>query len=149
MQGIRRRIVYVALYEAIAIAVSSLGLALASRHDVGHALPAAVAASAVAVLWNYVFNTLFERWEARQQVRGRNLRRRIVHALGFEGGLIFFLVPLFAVWFGVSLWHAFIMDFGLMLFFLVYTFVFTWCFDRIFGQPHAGRTTPRASQAVA
>ncbi|SHF45069.1 Uncharacterized membrane protein [Lampropedia hyalina DSM 16112] len=135
LQGIKRRVVYVALYEAIAIAVSSLGLALASSHDVHMALPAAVAASAIAMAWNYVFNLFFERWEARQQVKGRSLRRRIVHAIGFEGGLVFFLVPLFAWRFEVSLWHAFVMDFALMVFFLVYTFVFSWCFDKVFGLP--------------
>lgn len=140
LQGIRRRVIYVALYEAIAIAVSSAGLALASSHSVDRALPAAVAASAIAMLWNYVFNTLFERWEARQQVRGRSLRRRIMHAISFEGGLIFFLVPLFAWWFGVSLWHAFLMDFGLLVFFLLYTFAFAWCFDKAFGLPASAQS---------
>lgn len=128
---------YVAMYEAIAILVSSIGLALASNHSAERAVPAAVAASVVAVIWNYVFNTLFERWEAKQAVRGRNLRQRIIHALGFEGGLIVFLVPMFAWWFDVSLWHAFLMDLGLLIFFLIYTFVFAWCFDRVFGLPES------------
>ena len=81
---------------------------------------------AVAVVWNVVFNTLFERWEARQAVRGRSLRRRVAHAIGFEGGLVFTLVPLFAWWFDISLWEALLMDLGLIVFFLCYTFVFSW-----------------------
>ena len=36
--------------------------------------------------WNFLFNQVFEAWETRQTVRGRSLRRRIVHAIGFEGG---------------------------------------------------------------
>jgi len=48
-------------------------------------------------------------------------------------------VPLLAWWFGVSLWQALAMDFGLLLFFLVYTFVFTWVFDHLFGLPAAAR----------
>lgn len=135
MQGIRRKIVYVTLYELIAIAASTAGLALLSSSSVGHASVAAVAASAIAVAWNFIFNTLFERWEARQTVRGRSFWRRAAHAVGFEGGLIITLVPLFAWWLEISLWQAFVLDLGLIVFFLVYTFAFNLAFDKVFGLP--------------
>ena len=135
MQGIQRKIVYVSLYEGIAILVASVGLAAMSGAGAGKSTALAVAASAVAIVWNLVFNTLFEAWESRQAVRGRSVWRRIAHAIGFEGGLVFFLVPTFAWWLGVSLWTAFVMDLGLVVFFLVYTFVFNWAFDAIFGLP--------------
>lgn len=135
MQGIRRKIVYVSLYELFAIAASSAGLALLSDSGLGHASVAAVAASAIAVVWNLAYNTLFERWEARQATKGRGVARRIAHALGFEAGLVFMLVPLFAWWLGVSLWQAFVLDLGLIVFFLVYTYVFNLGFDRVFGLP--------------
>lgn len=147
LQGIRRRIVYVGLYEAIAIAVSSIGLKMLSDRPMADALVAAIGASVIAVIWNYLFNTLFERWEARQRVRGRSLWRRIAHAVGFESGLTALLVPLFAWQLQVSLWEAFVMDLGLILFFLVYTFSFTWCFDRIFGLPDSA-TIAKASPAL-
>jgi uncharacterized membrane protein len=35
----------------------------------------------------------------------------------------------------VGLWHALVMDLGLVLFFLGYTFGFTWAFDKVFGLP--------------
>src|SRR5262249_20534076 len=104
-----------------------------------------VIASAIAVLWNLGFNMLFERWESRQTVRGRGLRRRIAHAIGFEGGLVAFLVPVFAWWLGVSLWQALVMDLGLVVFFLVYTFVFNWAFDMIFGLPAAATGAAQAA----
>jgi uncharacterized membrane protein len=135
MQGLRRRIVYVTLYELIAIAATGIGLAVFSDSSVERAGVAAVVSSAVAVAWNVVFNTLFERWEARQTVRGRSLARRAAHAIGFEGGLVVTLVPFFAWWLDVSLWQAFVLDLGLLMFFLVYTFVFNWVFDRVFGLP--------------
>lgn len=135
MQGIRRKIVYVTLYELIAIVASTAGLALLSSSSVGHASVAAVAASAIAVAWNFIFNTLFERWEARQSVRGRSFWRRAAHAVGFEGGLIVTLVPLFAWWLEISLWQAFVLDLGLIVFFLVYTFAFNLAFDKVFGLP--------------
>ena len=122
LHGMRRRVVYVSIYELIAIAVATLGLAQFSSHGVAHA-------------GNFIFNTLFERWEARQAVRGRSLRRRVAHAVGFEGGLVFTLVPLFAWWFEITLWQALVMDLGLVVFFLCYTFVFNWGFDQVFGLP--------------
>ena len=135
MQGLRRRVVYVTLYELIAIGATSVGLAAFADSSVERAGVAAVVSSAVAVAWNVVFNTLFERWEACQTVRGRSLGRRAAHAIGFEGGLVVMLVPFFAWWLDVSLWQAFVLDLGLLLFFLVYTFVFNWVFDRVFGLP--------------
>ena len=135
MQGPRRRIVYVTLYELIAIVATSIGLSVFSDSSAARAGIAAVVSSAVAVAWNVVFNTLFERWEARQVVRGRSLARRAAHAIGFEGGLVVTLVPFFAWWLDISVWQAFVLDLGLLLFFLVYTFAFNWVFDRVFGLP--------------
>lgn len=145
MQGIKRKVVYITLYEIIAIAMSSAGLALLSGSELGHASVAAVAASAIAVVWNLVYNTLFERWEARQAKRGRSVLRRVVHAIGFEGGLVVTLVPLFAWWLDISLWQAFVLDLGLIVFFLVYTFVFNLAFDKIFGLPASAQPAPQGA----
>ncbi|WP_295953454.1 PACE efflux transporter [Rhodoferax sp.] len=137
MQGIKRKIVYVGLYEGFAIVAATLGLAGMSGHSVQNAGMVAVATSAIAVVWNLVFNMLFERWEARQTVRGRSVARRVAHAIGFEGGLTVFFVPLMAWWFDTTLWRALLLDMGLLVFFLLYTFVFNWVFDRVFGLPAA------------
>ena len=137
MQGIKRRIVYVALYEAIAIACTTAGLAGVADHDAGASGLAAVLASATAVAWNVIYNTLFEAWEARQATRGRSLLRRIVHAIGFEGGLVLAIVPMFAWTLGTSLVDAFLLDIGLVVFFTAYSFAFNWAFDLVFGLPTA------------
>ena len=135
LQGAKRRVLYVALYELIAVVVATLGLAALSGQGMAHSGVVAVAASVIAVVWNVLFNALFERWESRQAQRGRTVARRMAHAIGFEGGLVLALVPLMAWWFGITLWQALVMDFGLIVFFLCYTFVFNWVFDRIFGLP--------------
>ena len=137
MQGIQRKIVYVALYEAIAIACTTAGLAGLADHDAGAAGIAAVLASATAVAWNLIYNTLFEAWEARQVKRGRSLARRVVHAIGFEGGLVLAIVPMFAWALGTSLLDAFLLDIGLVVFFMLYSFAFNWAFDLVFGLPAA------------
>jgi len=134
LQGARRRVVFVGLYELIAVAFASV-LFMVTGQDAAHSGGMAVAASTLAIVWNVTFNHLFERWEARQRVRGRSVARRVAHALGFEGGLALMLIPLMAWWFGVSLWQATLMEAGLLLFFLVYTYAFNWCFDHLFGLP--------------
>lgn len=139
LQGARRKIVYVSLYELIAIVFASTGLAVGAGASLERAGVIAVATSLIAVVWNLVYNTLFERWEARQRVRGRSIRRRVAHAIGFELGFLVMLVPLFAWWFGIGLQHALVLEIGLALFFLVYTFAFNWAFDKIFGLPAAAQ----------
>ena len=134
LQGPWRRVVYVSLYEAIAIVVSSL-IFMAIGQEAGASSVMAVAASVIAICWNLSFNYLFEKWEARQSVKGRSILRRVVHAIGFEGGIAAMLIPLMAWWFGVSLWQAAVMEAGLLVFFMVYTFAFNWAFDRLFGLP--------------
>lgn len=146
MQGLKRKLVYVTLFELIAITASTLLLQQFSGSDLERAGVAAVGASVVAVVWNLAYNTAFEWWEARQATRGRSLGRRVAHAIGFETGLVITLVPAFAWWLDLSLWDAFVMDIGLIVFFLVYTFVFNWVFDRVFGLPTSA--LPRPDQPV-
>ncbi|HRO11166.1 PACE efflux transporter [uncultured Amaricoccus sp.] len=137
VQGVLRRIVYVSLYEGIAILATSAGVAGIYGVSGARAGVLAVGSSTVAMLWNFVFNTFFERWEARHPAAGRSFARRVAHAAGFEGGLALILVPLAAWWLGITLVEALILDLGLLVFFLAYTFGFTWGFDRLFGLPGA------------
>jgi len=145
MQGVRRRVVYVTAYEALAIALSSAMMAVIFDAAVAHAGALSASASAIAIAWNFIYNWGFERWEARQAAGGRGFVRRAAHALGFEAGLVLALVPLMAWWFDVGLIEAFILDIGLILFFLVYTFLFNLGFDRLFGLPASARRPDMAA----
>ncbi|MDM0046656.1 PACE efflux transporter [Variovorax dokdonensis] len=148
MQGLKRKLVYVTLYEVIAIVCATVGFALMSGKEVSEAGPLSVICSVVAVAWNMAFNSMFEAWESRQATRGRSIGRRVAHAIGFEGGLAAILVPVIAWWLGVSMWEALVMDIGLMIFFLVYTFCFNWAFDRIFGLPASALPAGGAAQSA-
>lgn len=123
------------LYEAFAVAAVGPGLSWLFHQHASSTFGLAVLMSTVALAWNYVFNSLFERWEARQALTGRSLARRIAHGLGFEGGLVVWLVPLMAYWLDTTLLKAFVADLGVLAFFFVYAIAFTWCFDRVFGLP--------------
>lgn len=134
-----RRVVQALLYEAIAVAVVGPALGWLFDEGLASALGLALLMSTIALLWNYVFNGWFERWEARQSVKGRSLQRRLLHGIGFEGGLVLLLVPPMAWWLQISLWQAFLADLAVLVFFFFYAIVFTWAFDRAFGLPESAR----------
>ena len=86
--------------------------------------------SLMAMAWNMVFNALFDRVQRRFGFK-RTLTARVVHSLLFEIGLILAVVPLAAWWLDIGLWEAFVLDIGIVLFFLPYTFVFNWIYDHV------------------
>ncbi|AOK20524.1 hypothetical protein WT26_32795 [Burkholderia cepacia] len=137
MQGLSRRITQAVLYEAIAISCISPVIAALFGEGLVYSGALSATMSAIAMLWNMIFNALFERWEASRVQRTRTLGRRIIHACGFEGGLIFILVPVVSWWLDISWIDAFVVDIGLFAFFFCYAFVFQWAFDRVFDVPAA------------
>jgi uncharacterized membrane protein len=89
---------------------------------------ATMAIAALALAWNVIFNGLFDRVLKRFALV-RKVWVRVVHALLFEGGLVAVGVPLIAWWLNISLWQAFLLDIGVLLFFLPYTYLYHWGYD--------------------
>jgi uncharacterized membrane protein len=139
MTPARRKIVYAVTFETLGTLVASVFLWLVSDAGPASSFALSVLTATIALGWSYVFNSAFEAWEARQPVRGRPLSRRVAHALLFEAGLVLMLLPIMAWWLGVSIWQALAYEAGLILVFLIYTYLFTWGFDRIFGLPASAR----------
>ncbi|WP_413714244.1 PACE efflux transporter [Serratia marcescens] len=135
MQGVKRKLVYVTAYELIGMTISALGLALLSGHAPSSTGPLAVVITTIAVSWNFIYNYLFEWWESRQVSRTRTLKRRILHAVGFQLTLVVYLIPLIAWWMGITLWQALLLDMALIVIIPCYTFLFNWAFDKLFGLP--------------
>ncbi|MGF6095913.1 multidrug/biocide efflux PACE transporter [Pseudomonas sp. 18175] len=97
--------------------------------------------SLLALTWNIIFNSLFDRLKVRLQLAG-GAWTRVLHALMFEGGLVIIAVPLIAAWLNISLVQAFMLDIGVLLFFLPYTYVYHWGYDVVrarFLQKHTAR----------
>lgn len=96
----------------------------------------AVVMSVIAAVWNYVYNLGFDHLLLRLKKRvHKNPIERVVHAVGFEGGLLMVSLPLVALWLNIGLWQAFIMDIGFAAFYLVYAFVYNWIYDKVFPLP--------------
>lgn len=129
-----RRITYAVIFEIFAVIFTTIIFALLGNSPSASFL-ASFASSTAALVWNLIFNWGFEAFERRIGVTSRPWYMRVAHALSFEVGIIIILVPLIAWILAVGFAQAFFMQIGLMVFFLIYTAVYAWLFDRVFGLP--------------
>lgn len=89
-----------------------------------------IALATCAMLWNMLYNAMFERVEKKFGFK-RSVPVRIGHAVGFEGGLVLVVVLLAAWWLSISYWDAFLLEMGLIAFFLPYTYVYNLVYDKV------------------
>lgn len=124
------RIFQAVCFEALAILLCTPLFAWITGKSLGD-MGAVTAANCVLALgWNVLFNLGFDRMKCRYGWRqGKVLR--LLHALAFEGGLIMVGVPLISWWLNISLLEALLLDVGVLLFFLPYTYVFFWGYDTL------------------
>ncbi|WLG49607.1 multidrug/biocide efflux PACE transporter [Pseudomonas sp. FP1742] len=127
-KSITERILQAIGFELLAILICTPLLAWVMDKPMLEMGVATMAIAALALAWNVVFNGVFDRLLKRFALV-RNAWVRVVHALLFEGGLVAFGVPLIAWWLKISLWQAFLLDIGVLLFFLPYTYVYHWGYD--------------------
>jgi uncharacterized membrane protein len=96
----------------------------------------AIVGATIAMLWNYIYNIGFDRTLKRK--RGnvhKTMSLRVLHAVLFEAGLLLFTLPLLALYLGIGLWQAFVMDMAFVVFYLIYAFLFNYSYDKIFPLP--------------
>ncbi len=136
MRTTRDRIRHAISFEIIGLAiVTPLGAWVFGMpmHDIG---VIGLISATIATIWNYIYNLGFD--HVMQRVRGSTLKTtpiRVAHAVLFEGGLLFILLPPIAWYLDISLWQAFVMDVSFALFYMGYAFVFNWAYDRLFPLP--------------
>jgi uncharacterized membrane protein len=127
-KSITERIFQAIGFELLAVLICTPLLAWVMDKPMLEMGVATLAIAALALAWNVVFNGVFDR-VLNHLALVRNAWVRVVHALLFEGGLVAVGVPLIAWWLNVSLWQAFLLDIGVLLFFLPYTYVYHWAYD--------------------
>ncbi|WP_394155212.1 PACE efflux transporter [Loktanella salsilacus] len=102
-------------------------------HDIG---VISVVSATIAMLWNVVYNFLFDLWLKRKSgstLKSRGMR--VLHAMLFEGGLLVALMPFIAWYLQISLAQAFVMDVSFALFYMGYAYAFNWGYDWLFPLP--------------
>ena len=117
-------------FELLALLICAPLLAWAFDYPLAHVGALSLMVSLIAMLWNMAFNTLFDSAQRRMGI-ARSFITRVVHATLFEVGLILAVVPLAAWWLSIGLWAAFMLDIGLVLFFLPYTLGYNWLYDTV------------------
>jgi len=142
------RVFHAFTFEVLAIGISApLAAWLTGKSVLDMGVLTAVIAT-MALAWNVVYNWGFDRVQ-RHFGFARNVWARIAHACGFELGLIFMAVPFVAWWLNVTLWHALVVDIGLVLFYLPYTFVYNLAYDSLRARIVARRAAQAHGTGVA
>lgn len=127
-KSITERIFQAIGFELLAILICTPLLAWIMNKPMVDMGVVTIAMAALALAWNVIFNGYFDRVLKRFAI-AHNAWTRVVHALLFEGGLVALGVPLIAWWLDISLLEAFVLDIGVLLFFLPYTYVYHWVYD--------------------
>ena len=130
------RIRHALSFEILGILLATPLAAFAFHMHAGDSAVIVVGSATVAMVWNYLYNLIFD--HAMTRFRGTTLKTapiRVLHAVLFELGLLLMLMPLIALYLGITLWQAFVMDLAFALFYMGYALVFNWAYDRLFPLP--------------
>lgn len=120
-------------FEVIGLLISVPLAALAFGYSLEKTGVLGLIGASLATLWNYIFNLGFD--HALKRFTGstrKSIKIRFLHAISFESGLLIVFLPIIAWWMNIELLEALLVDVSFALFYLVYAFVFTWCYDSIF-----------------
>lgn len=128
------RIIHMLGFEILGIIIFTPVAMLILNESIFNMGVIAVVISVIAMLWNFVYNYIFDLVES--SLNGHRATRkilvRLLHALLFEVGLLVVTVPLVAYWLSISLLAALLIDIGFVIFYLVYAFVYNYLFDKIY-----------------
>jgi uncharacterized membrane protein len=136
MRNTADRIRHAISFEVIGILIATPLGAFVFQLHAGDSAVIVVGSATVAMLWNYLYNLIFD--HTLNRLAGTTLKSgpiRILHAVLFELGLLLMLMPLIALYLGISLWQALVMDLAFALFYMGYALVFNWAYDRVFPLP--------------
>ncbi|AFJ46921.1 multidrug/biocide efflux PACE transporter [Shimwellia blattae] len=129
-RALPERVFHAVCFEGIATAILAPTTAWLMGRHVMEMGGLTILLATAAMVWNIIYNMIFDRlWPATRVIR--TARVRILHALGFEGGFIIIGVSIAAAYLRVSLFEAFLLEIGLILFFLPYTVVYNWVYDHL------------------
>lgn len=130
------RIRHAISFEVIGILIATPLAAFAFHMHAGDSAVIIVGSATAAMLWNYVYNLGFDHaLKALGRSTEKTLALRIAHAVLFEIGLLLMLMPLIALYLGITLFEAFVMDMAFALFYMGYALVFNWAYDKVFPLP--------------
>lgn len=134
LRGFWDRMRYTLMFEALLITMVGIGLAYFTAREFLDTGTLALLLSIKAMLINLVYNYAFDRFDLRhgRVPSQRSTNGRLLHAVGFELVLVLTSLPIVMWWLEMSLWQALVMDLTIMAMIVVYTYLFTLCYDHWF-----------------
>lgn len=126
----KRRIIHALSYEIILLVIIAIALSFIFEVPLDVTGGLGIAMAVTSVIWNMIFNHFFEKMEKKRQLT-RTVGVRIMHAIGFEGGLMLITIPMVAYAMEMTMFQAILLDLSMTTCILFYTFIFQWCFDTI------------------
>lgn len=128
--SVKERILHSLLFEAFALCILMVTARLFTSHNPGVVGGISLALSLLAMGWNYVYNLGFDHIFGHDRL-SRKLGIRILHGLGFEVGFLIVSIPLLMWVLQMDFWTVFILDLGVVIFFLVYSIIYNWAYDQV------------------
>ena len=125
----------VVLFELGGLILITPPFAWASGVAAGDSIGLLALIALIAALWNGAYATSFDWLEGRLSGRPADRRTtpwRIVHAAGFELGLLAISLPIVMAWTAMGWLDALLADAGLALAYVAYAYVFNLGYDRLF-----------------
>lgn len=126
------RIRHAIAFEIIGL-VLMVGILSQFGFELAHVGAMGLAFSIIATVWNYVYNIGFDNFMMKKfNSTDKSLLVRVFHSIGFEAGLLIITIPAIAWMLNLSLWDAFLLDMGMVVFYLIYAYVYNLAYDKIF-----------------
>jgi uncharacterized membrane protein len=135
------RVRYAALFEAILIVAMGAVFAMLSAQSMAETSVLAIVLSVNAMIVSVIFNEIYDRVDARygRVPTERSFKGRALHAVAFESILVIVSMPFIMWWMGWGFWETLAFDIAAMAGVVIYTFVFTLAYDRLFPVAQAER----------
>jgi len=129
------RLRQISLFEVGGLLLITPPFAWASGVPVSESIALLALFALIAAIWNGSYNTCFDIIDGRLSGRTadrRPRRLRVLHAIGFETGMLLITLPVLMWWTGMGWLEALIADIALALAYTVYAFAFNLGYDRMF-----------------
>ena len=145
----RERVLQTLLFEAGGLLLVTPLVAWVTGAHAADSLALLLALSVAVMVWAAVYNTGFDRLEARLAGRvasARPHRLRMLHAVGLEVSSVLATCPTIVALTGLGWWQALAVDIALGAVYAAYGYVFHWVFDRCRPVHAGGCGDPRAAR---
>lgn len=134
IRSLRERVIQTVWFELVGPALVAPPFAYFSGASAGDSFALLLTLALVVALWSGLYNSTFDRVEARLTGRVASARPhglRVLHAVGLEASAILLTWPLIMAFTPLGWWQALFADIGLTLAYIAYGYVFHLVFDRL------------------